>query len=276
MKILAFDSSGKTYSAALFTDNRLEREWFSDKLNFADAARADFSQVEPKKEILKLRPDATSALFRLIEQLLHDQGWKMTDLEGLAIAQGPGLFTGLRVGVVAAKLLAYSLNIPLVAVNTLDAIAWQTIKNLNASPVVAENLSVDSNSEILVLINAQRQQWFVRRYPAAVFRHPLEQGTEQDFRSPESLLLTNPSTEILTTDQIAQRLTDHSLISGSGLKDLPDSFSDHFNKLVPRESWHCSAATIGHWAWFKFQTGEFSDIWNLEPLYYRPSYAEEK
>lgn len=269
MKILAIDSSGKIYSAALFDDNRLISECSSEKPNLAGAGGIDSVQTEPKKESLKLRPDATSSLFRLLEKLLDCQGWQFQELEGLAIAQGPGLFTGLRVGVVAAKMLAYSLEIPLVGINTLDAIAWQTLQRISTDP------RVKPESELQVLINAQRQQWFVRRYPVPIFNGDLASGGEPDPRRLDSMLASASETEILTADQITQRMADDSLISGPGLNDLQSSLSEHLAKRVPAELWHCSAASIGHLAWIKIQAGEFSDIWKLQPLYYRPSYAEE-
>jgi len=58
-----------------------------------------------------------------IDRLLSDASWTVADLEGLAVAVGPGSFTGLRVGLSTVKGLALALSIPVAAVPTLDAMA---------------------------------------------------------------------------------------------------------------------------------------------------------
>jgi tRNA threonylcarbamoyladenosine biosynthesis protein TsaB len=63
------------------------------------------------------------SLLPMIHHLLQD--YAMQDLEGIAISEGPGSYTGLRIGAATAMGLCYALDIPLIAVNTLEALAWQ-------------------------------------------------------------------------------------------------------------------------------------------------------
>ena len=58
-----------------------------------------------------------------VHNLVRDADWNMVDLQGIAVSIGPGSFTGLRIGLAVAKSLAYTLEIPIVAVNTLDVLA---------------------------------------------------------------------------------------------------------------------------------------------------------
>ena len=60
-----------------------------------------------------------------IVRLLEQAGTELKALKGIIVARGPGSFNGLRVGVGAAKGLAFSLNMPLVGISTLEAAAWQ-------------------------------------------------------------------------------------------------------------------------------------------------------
>ncbi|WPR71776.1 tRNA (adenosine(37)-N6)-threonylcarbamoyltransferase complex dimerization subunit type 1 TsaB [Flavobacterium sp. NG2] len=60
-----------------------------------------------------------------IEQAIKEAGISYQDLSAIAVSQGPGSYTGLRIGVSAAKGLCYALNIPLVAIDTLKALASQ-------------------------------------------------------------------------------------------------------------------------------------------------------
>ncbi|MFB9078761.1 tRNA (adenosine(37)-N6)-threonylcarbamoyltransferase complex dimerization subunit type 1 TsaB [Flavobacterium procerum] len=60
-----------------------------------------------------------------IEEVIEQSGITVQDLTAIAVSQGPGSYTGLRIGVSAAKGLCYALNIPLIAVNTLQTLASQ-------------------------------------------------------------------------------------------------------------------------------------------------------
>lgn len=58
-----------------------------------------------------------------IEDVLRDSGHKLVDLDAVAVSAGPGSYTGLRIGSSTAKGLCYGLNIPLIAVPSLQALA---------------------------------------------------------------------------------------------------------------------------------------------------------
>lgn len=60
-----------------------------------------------------------------IEELIQKAGITYQQLNAIAVSQGPGSYTGLRIGVSAAKGLCYALNIPLIAVDTLQTLARQ-------------------------------------------------------------------------------------------------------------------------------------------------------
>jgi tRNA threonylcarbamoyladenosine biosynthesis protein TsaB len=63
-------------------------------------------------------------LFGHLDALLERNGWKLEDIDCFAAAAGPGSFTGVRVGLAAAKGLAEALGKPVVAVSNLAAVAW--------------------------------------------------------------------------------------------------------------------------------------------------------
>ena len=60
-----------------------------------------------------------------IEQVLLESSVQFSDLRAIAVSQGPGSYTGLRIGISAAKGLCYSLAIPLIAIDTLEVLARQ-------------------------------------------------------------------------------------------------------------------------------------------------------
>jgi tRNA threonylcarbamoyladenosine biosynthesis protein TsaB len=100
MRILAVETSTLAGGAALLDGERLLGEY-----------------------TLNIKATHSERLMAAVDRLLGDSGWDVADLEGLAVAIGPGSFTGLRIGVSAVKGLALALGIPVAAVPTLDALA---------------------------------------------------------------------------------------------------------------------------------------------------------
>jgi tRNA threonylcarbamoyladenosine biosynthesis protein TsaB len=92
---LAFDTATSVASAALVRDNQVLGE---------RACRA-----------VEVLADA--------DELLREAGVERTDLGGLVVGTGPGSFTGLRLGLAAARGLAFALDVPVAGVSTLDALA---------------------------------------------------------------------------------------------------------------------------------------------------------
>lgn len=77
------------------------------------------------KEIAEEGYSHAERLHVFIEQIIKDAGITLNDLSAIAVSQGPGSYTGLRIGVSAAKGLCYALDIPLIALDTLQVLASQ-------------------------------------------------------------------------------------------------------------------------------------------------------
>jgi tRNA threonylcarbamoyladenosine biosynthesis protein TsaB len=75
------------------------------------------------EHVLDVAATHSERLMPAIDRVLGDAGWQPRDIEGLAVAVGPGSFTGLRIGLSAVKGLALALGIPVAAVPSLDAMA---------------------------------------------------------------------------------------------------------------------------------------------------------
>lgn len=74
-------------------------------------------------EVLAERASRAVTLFEDVDALLRQGGARPTDLDALAVGIGPGSFTGVRIGLAAARGLAFSLDLPVAGVSTLDALA---------------------------------------------------------------------------------------------------------------------------------------------------------
>ncbi|WP_214851779.1 tRNA (adenosine(37)-N6)-threonylcarbamoyltransferase complex dimerization subunit type 1 TsaB [Exiguobacterium sp. s193] len=103
MKIVAIDTSTKQLSVALSDGTQII---------------AEASYVTSLNHATKLMP--------LLERLMQEANWSPKELTRIVIADGPGSYTGLRIGATTAKTLAYTLGIELVAVSTLELMAAST------------------------------------------------------------------------------------------------------------------------------------------------------
>jgi tRNA threonylcarbamoyladenosine biosynthesis protein TsaB len=100
MRVLAVDTSTMAGGVALLDDERVVGE-----------------------SLLDVRTTHSERLMLAVERALGDAHWAADSLDGLAVAVGPGSFTGLRIGLAAVKGLAFALGRPIAAVPTLDAMA---------------------------------------------------------------------------------------------------------------------------------------------------------
>lgn len=102
-------------------------------------------------------------LHQHLAEFIQPQAW--ADLAFLAVAKGPGGFTGTRLGVVTARTLAQQLEIPVFAISTLAAVAWQTRQQLQGERSSQSFHPADlGEADIALQMPAQRGQFFVAIY----------------------------------------------------------------------------------------------------------------
>ncbi len=176
-----------------------------------------------------------------LRDLCAAQGWRVRDLDAVVVSRGPGSYTGLRVGVMSAKALAYATGCALLAVETFHAVAAQ-------APADADRLDV--------IADAQQGHVYVQS-----FRRVGEQ------MRPDSELTVEP-----LGDWLARRSAG-AWVSGPGLgvyrERLPAAVP-----IVPEERWYSQAESLLRLGWERYVRGERDDVWAVEPLYLRPSAAE--
>lgn len=216
--LLAVETSGMTGSLALSADGQL----LSERVLESEGRRH------------------AQTLVSEVGLLLSGQGLTVGDLSAVAVSIGPGSFTGLRVGLVFAKTLAWLRGIPLLSVNTLQAMAQQC---------------AGQYGEVLGISDAQRGEVFAvlcRRDATGLMR--MVDGVR--VLSPGAL----PNAEVVAGPVVEQ----HRIVlegNFAGRTVLP---------VFPR------AATVAVLGADQLLRGEVANAEQLEPLYVRPSYAEEK
>jgi tRNA threonylcarbamoyladenosine biosynthesis protein TsaB len=178
-------------------------------------------------------------------ELLAELGWKARDLAGVVVSRGPGSYTGLRVGIISAKTLAYALGCRLLAIDTFAAIARQAPASATAVEVIAD---------------AQQDKVYAQR-----FTGPAAHGAWH---------ATDPLCILPFADWIAQ-LKPGVTVSGPGLEGRENRLPTEV-AVAPSADWRPRVESLLSLGWERWQRGESDDVYALEPLYLRPSAAEEK
>ncbi len=244
MLLLALDTSSKTGSAAVFRDQTLLSS------EYVDGSGKSASQLIPT-----------------IMSVIRSQKLEISQIDCVAVTTGPGSFTGLRVGVTAAKVLAYALKCDVIGVNTLTTIAAQGFDFLSPNnqtnsepcPEGADKKSPKpENKQLVAAIDAQRNQLFVSRFEAGPTWSPQPIG----------------EVEIVSRDELSS-IAQGAAVLGPGLERLSDSQLTGL-EVLDRALWDCSAESVGWHASALLAGGEKADFWSLKPNYFRPSSAEEK
>jgi tRNA threonylcarbamoyladenosine biosynthesis protein TsaB len=184
------------------------------------------------------------ALAPAIHDLLNQVGWKPTDVQLVAVTQGPGSFTGLRVGVTTAKTFAYAVGAEAIGVDTLEVLAAQI-------PTTGLTLSA--------VMDAEREQLFAATFAST---------------DAASWTITE-STKIISRSEWIQSLPPDTIVTGTGLESLAEILPPHL-RPASAELWRPQAAAVARIGWRDYQSGRRDDVWKLLPNYFRESAAVEK
>jgi len=187
---------------------------------------------------------STQSLAPGLKAILARVSWRPKDIALVAVAIGPGSFTGLRVGVTTAKTFAYSVGADVLGVDTLEAIAAGVPPDV---PRLATAMDAQRGEVVARLFERGQQRWFVPEGPArlAEFRAWLDS-------LPAGTYVASPL-----------------------LRKLSGRLPPHLVPVDPR-FWCPTAASVGRVAARRYAAGERDDLWTLVPHYCRPSAAEEK
>jgi tRNA threonylcarbamoyladenosine biosynthesis protein TsaB len=222
MYILGIETSTKTGSVAIVSE---------------DGVIAQYS--------LNIEVTHSERLMATVDRVLKDTGLVIADIDGFAIAIGPGSFTGLRIGLAAVKGLAFSTNKPVAAVPTLEALAW----NLPYSAY-----------PICPLLDARKNEVYAAMY-----------------RFEETALVHIMAEAVISLSQLADRISEKTVFTGEGSLLFRDNIEKIFGDralFAPRSATLPSAATIAEIGLTMIKSNRQADPDSLTPMYIRRPEAE--
>ncbi len=175
-------------------------------------------------------------LTMFIQVALKDAGLNLKGVDAIAVSKGPGSYTGLRIGVSVAKGLCYSLEKPLIAVDTLQAMAL--------------GISTKIKSELYCpMIDARRMEVYTALYNV------------------NNILTQSISATIINENSFENELGKHEILFfGDGSIKCKETLSKKHNVIFSDKGLP-SAKWINQIAQSKFKSKEFEDVAYFEPYY---------
>jgi tRNA threonylcarbamoyladenosine biosynthesis protein TsaB len=167
-----------------------------------------------------------------IEELFSETNLKLQDLNAIAVSQGPGSYTGLRIGVSAAKGLCYALSVPLISIDTLE--------------LLARKITIE-NGIIVPMIDARRMEVF-----CAFFDSKYNKTRET-------------KAEIIDENSY-QEISETMHLIGDGAMKFKDILTDVKFQYYPEIEFP-SATEMAQVSFQKFEESQFEDVAYFEPFY---------
>lgn len=214
-------------------------------------------------------------LVPFVRALLDEQGWKARDLDAVIVSIGPGSYTGLRVGVMSAKTLAYATGCALVGVETFAALARQ-------APAAAERIDV--------LGDAQQGKVYLQRFQCSPLA-PRADSAPVDASPPGTIVSRSETTTISLAPRADSALriihfdewlaaataesANNHWVTGPGLAVHADQTPPTVH-VTSVEDWRIKAETLLLLGLERLRRGERDDPYQLQPLYLRASQAEQQ
>lgn len=165
------------------------------------------------------------------------------EIDLIAVSRGPGSYTGVRVGVTAAKTLAYSLDRPVVGVVSLDAIATNAPEEFQT---------------VHAVVDARRERVYIRSYKRA--------GATLEPAGP---------VEAIAVARAVERISPGDAALGDALGKYREAFGATAGQLCSENTWQPTAANVCRIGQALFEKNGSDDIHGLVPLYLHRPEAEE-
>ena len=219
--ILGIETATKNCSVALFKDGVViaEKEHISDGYTHAEQ------------------------LTLFIQDVIDLANITLEKVEAIALSMGPGSYTGLRIGTSTAKGLCYALDIPLIAISTLKAMAFAMAKNERAAIYCP-------------MIDARRMEVFSALYDV----------NNKKVRSVQA--------DVVDKNTYVELLVNEIIFFGDGSLKCQEIISHKNAKFI--EGIHPSAKNLGILAKSKFENKDFEDVAYFEPYYLKDFIAGKK
>ncbi|WP_114789969.1 tRNA (adenosine(37)-N6)-threonylcarbamoyltransferase complex dimerization subunit type 1 TsaB [Niabella yanshanensis] len=194
-------------------------------------------------EMTESRNEQAGWLHEAIQHSFKQNNLDFRELDAVAVSNGPGSYTGLRIGLSTAKGLCYALNKPLICINTLQ--------------IIAAAVELEAKRYICPMIDARRMEVFT-----ALFDKNLT-------------LIKEPFATILNEKSFSDTLKeDHIVFTGNGSKKFRSLINDNVNAEIVEHN--IDARNMISLSAQYYQEKNFADVAYCEPYYVKDVYISKK
>nr|WP_299417626.1 tRNA (adenosine(37)-N6)-threonylcarbamoyltransferase complex dimerization subunit type 1 TsaB [uncultured Emticicia sp.] len=235
--ILSIETSTKACSAAIHQDGNL----------------LSVSELYNEKS-------SSGMLTTLIKHVVKTASLTLQEVDAIAVAKGPGSYTGLRIGVSTAKGLCFTLEKPLIAINTLEAMAYQ----LSAERHSAGRHSAGRHSAVNYKLGDS---------PLSILLCPMLDARRMEvycavFNADTIEVLEPTQAKIIDETSFSDLLENHKIIFyGDGAEKCRSTLEGNLNAVFLNQIIFPSAKSIGALANRAFEQQQFESVADFEPYY---------
>lgn len=180
----------------------------------------------------------------MVNQLMAAAGIDARQINAVAVTSGPGSYTGLRIGTSTAKGLCYALDIPLIAVGSLELLAFQARPNAPADALMCPMIDA-RRMEVYCLVTDSRLN-----------------------------VIEPVAARIIEESSFAELLADRKVLFFGNGSDKCKAVITHHNALF-LNGLYPKASELGRMAEARFQAGEFEDLVHFQPFYLKEFVAKK-
>ena len=283
MKVLAIDSSGLTASVAIVDDTHTVAEYTvnydqtafrnSGKTGEADGVLGDPAKVQAAKSAcghggtggihpVKGKKTHSQTLLPMIDEMVKMAGFHLADVDAIAVAGGPGSFTGLRIGSSTAKGLGLALDKPLIHVPTVDGLAYQ---------------AYGCEDIICPLMDARREQVYT-----GIYTFSREIGKAGRAKETKPVFQVLEAQTVISVEDLIQRLNHYGqpvVLIGDGVPVYREILSAGLEvpySFAPAYMNRQRAAVVAELGIRYYQAGKYETAGEHKPEYLRLSQAERE
>lgn len=184
-------------------------------------------------------------ILSLVHEAIAGSGVKLSDIDGIAVSAGPGSFTGLRIGLSVAKGLVFATGKKLLAVPTLEALAYRVVMNKNTL----------TQTDVLAALDARRDEVYCQLFHVEGGRLSVEKGARA-MHAAEVVGEIGPNPVVLIGDGNGKLIQAATAI---GLEAMYTTVPEEINK--------CSSASVGLLGLQLLQRNDCADPVTAEPYY---------
>ena len=205
---------------------------------FSIALLSDTGSIISEQVIMPLK--SGSAFFMpSLDFLIRHSCEDIKEISCVVVAIGPGSFTGLKVALSVAKGICFSMNIPIVGVSSLEALAMQVSY---------------SNIPVTAIIDSRKNEYFFAQF---------------EFK--DAMPVRKSPDDCIRIEEFPKRF-HKTLFIGNDYDSQASLIKEYMGKdamLAPAHLWHINPANVGILGIERLKKGDVDDILSIEPIYFR-------